>query len=92
VEVGLWVGQQVPGDDQDGPADRDDGALLAASRGDLSVAFTEEGIGLAGGDGVWGAETRIRAVSRDSVPSADAVHAVVAGPSARPPAGPESPW
>ena len=23
VDVGLWVGQQVPGDDQDGPANRD---------------------------------------------------------------------
>ena len=42
MEVGLWVGQQVPGDDQDGPADRDNGALLAASASDPPVAFTEE--------------------------------------------------
>jgi hypothetical protein len=42
VEVGLWVGQQVPGDDQDGPADRDDGSFLAASTGDPPVAFAEE--------------------------------------------------
>src|SRR5215218_8545934 len=51
VEVDLWVGQQVPGDDQDGPADRDDRFLGAAAAGDPPVAFTQEGIGLAGGDG-----------------------------------------
>src|SRR5512133_2692056 len=45
------VGQQVPDDDQDGPADRHDGALLAASTGDPPVAFTKEGIGLPSGDG-----------------------------------------
>jgi len=42
MEVGFWVGQQVSGDDQDGPADRDNGALLAASASDPPVAFTEE--------------------------------------------------
>src|SRR5512133_1281583 len=41
----------MPDDDQDGPADRDDGAPLAVSTGDPPVAFTKEGIGLAGGDG-----------------------------------------
>jgi hypothetical protein len=51
VEMGLWVGQQVPGDDQDGPADRDDRSFLAPSTGDRPVAFTKKGIGLAGGDG-----------------------------------------
>jgi hypothetical protein len=51
VEPGLWVGQQVPGDDQDGPADRDDRSLLAASTGDPPVAFPQEGIGLPSGDG-----------------------------------------
>src|SRR5215211_3500907 len=51
LEVGLWVGQQVPGDDQDGPADRDDRSSLAASTGNPPVAFTQEGIGLAGSDG-----------------------------------------
>src|SRR5829696_2632805 len=45
------VGQQMPDDDQDGSADRDDGAPLAAAAGDPPVAFTKEGIGLAGGDG-----------------------------------------
>lgn len=40
-------GSQVPDDDQDGAADRDDGLLLAASPRDASVAFSEEGVGLA---------------------------------------------
>src|SRR5437867_3527832 len=51
VEPEGRVGQQVPDDDQDGTADRDDGASLAASTGDPPVAFTKEGVGLAGGDG-----------------------------------------
>src|SRR5215216_6910885 len=45
------VGQQMPDDDQDGPANRDDRASLAASAGDPPVAFTKEGLGLAGGHG-----------------------------------------
>jgi hypothetical protein len=49
--VGLWVGQQVPDDDQDGSANRDDGPPLAASTGDPPVAFPKEAIGLAGGHG-----------------------------------------
>src|SRR5215203_5358749 len=35
------VRQQVPDDDQDGPADRHDGSLLAASAGDPPVAFPQ---------------------------------------------------
>ena len=50
VEAGGGIGQQVPADDQDGAADRDDGLLLAAASGDTSVAFTEEGIGAAYAD------------------------------------------
>jgi phosphate transport system protein len=41
---------------------------------------------------VWGAETRIRAVSRDSVPSADAVRVLVDRPSVCRPAGPPRLW
>jgi hypothetical protein len=41
----------VPDDDQAGPADRHDGSLLAALAGDPQVAFTEEGMGFAGGVG-----------------------------------------
>src|SRR3954468_12097665 len=33
-ELGVGVGEQCPDDDEDGAADRDDGALLAASSGD----------------------------------------------------------
>src|SRR5919106_2276984 len=51
VEPCGRVGQQVPDDDQDGSADRDDGSLLAAAAGDPPVAFPKEGIGLAGGNG-----------------------------------------
>ncbi len=48
---GVGVGQQVPDDDQDGASDGDDGAFVAASSGDASVALPEEGVGAAGGDG-----------------------------------------
>jgi len=51
VEAGFVVGQDVPDDDQDGSADRDDALLLAAAPGDPAVALTEEGVGLAGSDG-----------------------------------------
>src|SRR5512146_2310726 len=47
-EGGVGVGQQVPDADQDGSADGDDGFLLPASAGQASVAFAEEGVGLAG--------------------------------------------
>jgi hypothetical protein len=40
VEVGLGIGEQVPDDDQDGAADRDDGSLLAAAFGDPPVTLT----------------------------------------------------
>src|SRR5215211_9516532 len=39
VEAGGRVGQQVPDDDQDGAADRDDGLLAAPPAGDAPVAF-----------------------------------------------------
>jgi glyceraldehyde 3-phosphate dehydrogenase len=39
-------------------------------------------------DTVWGAETRIRAVSRRSVPSVDALRALVDRPPTHPPTGP----
>ena len=51
VEAGLGVGEQVPDDDQDRAADRDDGLLLAPPPGDPPVALAEEGVGLPGGDG-----------------------------------------
>ena len=41
----------MPDDDQDGPADGDDGLLGAAAAGDPPVAFAEEGVGAAGADG-----------------------------------------
>jgi hypothetical protein len=44
------------------------------------------------GSSLWGAETRIRAVNRDSVPSADAVPVLVDRPSVRRPAGPPRLW
>src|SRR5665647_164533 len=46
VETGLGIGQEVPGDDQDGTADRDDGFLLASSAGDAPVALSQERVGL----------------------------------------------
>src|SRR5258705_3094471 len=56
VEVGAEIvetcgvlGEQVPDDDQQGSADRDDGFLAATSAGDAPVPFPEEGVGLAGG-------------------------------------------
>src|ERR1700722_4603308 len=41
-ELGVGVWQQVPGDDQDGVARRDDGTLLAAAAGDPVVPGAEE--------------------------------------------------
>jgi hypothetical protein len=41
VEMSLGIRQQVPDDDQQGPADRDDGFFLAAAPRDASVALTE---------------------------------------------------
>src|SRR4051794_15403977 len=48
--AGLGIGQQVPDDDHDGAADRDDGLFLASSAGDAPVTFTEEGVGASGAD------------------------------------------
>src|SRR5918994_4668208 len=51
TEAGVRVGQQVPDDDQDGPADRDDGLVGAASASDAPVALAKEGIGPPGSHG-----------------------------------------
>src|SRR5215207_1265487 len=51
VVAQVGVGQQVPDDDQDGAADRDDGAVLAAASGDASVALAQEGVGPPSGHG-----------------------------------------
>jgi hypothetical protein len=45
-----------------------------------------------GMDTLWGAETRIRVLTRDSVPSADALPTLVGRPRACPPARPISHW
>jgi hypothetical protein len=41
----------VPDDDQDGPADRDDGTLGTTAAGDPPVTLAEEGVGPPGGRG-----------------------------------------
>ena len=41
----------MPDDDQDGPPDGDDRTVLAATSGDASVAFAQEGVGPPGDDG-----------------------------------------
>jgi hypothetical protein len=51
VEVGFVLGQDTPDDDQHGSADRDDGLLLSVAPGDLAVALTKAGVGLADSDG-----------------------------------------
>jgi hypothetical protein len=51
MELGAGVGQQVPGDDQDGAAGGDDGAFGAAAAGDAPVPFAQEGVGLGGAGG-----------------------------------------
>src|SRR5215472_18053877 len=50
VEAGIGIGQQMPDDDQQRPADRDDGLLRAAASSDPPVALTEEGLGVTGRD------------------------------------------
>src|SRR5215213_6316139 len=45
TEAGVGVDQQVPDNDQDGPADRHDRLVGAASAGDAPVALPKEGIG-----------------------------------------------
>ncbi|MEV0158305.1 hypothetical protein AB0H57_32120, partial [Micromonospora sp. NPDC050686] len=42
VEGGLFVGEQVPDDGQDGSADRDDGFFLAAASGEPAVSLAEK--------------------------------------------------
>jgi hypothetical protein len=49
--AGLRVGQQVPGDDQDGAADGDDGFLGTAAAGDPPVALAGEAVGVGCADG-----------------------------------------
>jgi hypothetical protein len=44
VELGVVVAEQVPSNDQDGSADRDDGSLIAGPAGDLAVPLTEKGV------------------------------------------------
>ena len=56
-EPGGGIGQQVPGDDQDGVADRYQRTLLAAAPGDPEVAGSEDGLGPAQ---AWLASDRIR--------------------------------
>src|SRR5450759_5122842 len=51
VELGALVAKQVPDDDQDGTAYRDDGFLLASASGDAAVAFAQERVGPARADG-----------------------------------------
>jgi hypothetical protein len=51
VEAGVGVREQVPGDDEDGSADGDNGALGAAAAGDAPVLVPEEGVGLGGARG-----------------------------------------
>jgi hypothetical protein len=52
IEVArVLVGEQRPDDHENGPADRDDGALPAPTSGDAPVALAEEGVRAAGTDG-----------------------------------------
>jgi hypothetical protein len=51
VEAGVGVGEQVPGDDREGAAEGDDGALGAAAAGDAPVPLAGEGVGLGGSGG-----------------------------------------
>jgi len=50
-EPGVVVGEQMPDDHQDGPANGDDRPLLAAAVGDPPVPFTQECVGAADPDG-----------------------------------------
>src|SRR6266536_1583779 len=50
-EVGVGVGEQVPDDGEDGVADGDQGAFLAAALDDPLVAGGQEGAGPGGADG-----------------------------------------
>ena len=45
MEAAGGVGEQLPGDDEDGPGDRDERFELADASGQATVAGTEEGVG-----------------------------------------------
>src|SRR3954454_17336867 len=49
-EVSVLVGEQGPDDHENGPADGDDGPLLAAASGDPPIPLPEEGVRAAGTD------------------------------------------
>src|SRR5215813_13687327 len=49
--AGGGVGEQVPDDDQQGPADGHDGFLAAPAAGDPPVPLAQEGVGAGGGGG-----------------------------------------
>jgi hypothetical protein len=51
VVAGAGVGEQVPDDDQQGPADGYHGFHPAAAAGDAPVSLAQAGVGLGGGDG-----------------------------------------
>ena len=51
LELRVGVKQQLPDDDQDGSADRDQRPFLATTPGDPALALTKEGVGAGGGDG-----------------------------------------
>jgi hypothetical protein len=67
VEPGGGIGEQLPGDDQDGAGDRYRGFEFAAAFGDAPVAFTEEGVGL-GGRGGGLAAAMILCAARGPIP------------------------
>jgi hypothetical protein len=50
VEGNGVIAEEVPGDDQDGSADRDDSSFLATPAGDSAVPLAQEGIGTPGRD------------------------------------------
>ena len=51
AELGVVIAEQVPGNDEDRAADRDDGSFLAAPSGEAPVTLTQERVGLARADG-----------------------------------------
>lgn len=51
VEAGVGVAEPVPDDDEDGPANGDEGLLPASPSGQAPVALTEDRGGAAGGNG-----------------------------------------
>src|SRR5688572_5985573 len=49
-EAGVGISEQVPDDDQNGAADRDDRLLPASASRDPAVTLAEEGVGYSGDD------------------------------------------